>query len=128
MKKRRRIASILCLLVIFTLLVAIPASADDISEPGEIPVIQRQACVGCSYGTTYVCYGNKSPWETGTHSYDFWTKTCTFTDYRSYGKYVCFICKGISNIEGPHWCWRVHNDCGSGKERVCICEVKDTWD
>lgn len=125
--KGKRMVIMMISIVLLVSMFTTASYASDISEAEETEISPRATCMTCGSFTVTSCTRDRTRWESGTHSYNFWTKTCHFTDYTSYMVDVCINYGHRQNYRGPHWCWRVHQDCGSGKERVCIAKEPDEW-
>ena len=82
-------------------------------------------CVDCSWFMPSVCFKDGRVEGVGTHQYGLLNdKTCTHTILYSRAAYICPTCGRQDPIEGEHWCWDVHRDCGQGQ--CDLCPMDDT--
>ena len=77
-------------------------------------------CVDCNWFMPSVCAADGTVHDVFTHKYGLLKdKTCTETLLYSRGAYVCPTCYRVDMIDGEHWCWDVHRDCGKGQIDMC---------
>lgn len=65
--------------------------------------------------------------QPGTHTYAFWTKTCTVMSFDAWGCHYCDMCGSFIMFEDAeqsdryarHHCLEVHSACGDGQRSVC---------
>ena len=93
----------------------------DCSFPEIAPLV---LCTSCAFMSVSVCSADGRIDGSGTHKYGILlNKTCTRTVLFSRAGYVCTSCYHVDPIDGEHWCWDVHKDCGKGQVDMCPMEI-----
>ena len=124
---KKRIRYVLCVIFVVVFMTgSITYAEPELSKPEEIIVEPKVVCSnGCSGLCLLLCEQTPYLDGTSTHSYDFWSKTCTVKWYRdNYIGWACFTCGHVQpitdfNVNGLHDCYEQHMNCGDGKISYC---------
>lgn len=133
MKMKKRLLAV-AMLMIVAIFMSMNALALDVSEnpsatvysQDETRISPRIGCSVCTIGMCFsLCFGDLTLDDTSTHTYDWWSKTCTVGYYTSTGAYQCDTCGHIRPLDyvdefgDQHLCKEIHSSCGRGTYNVC---------
>lgn len=94
------------------------------NESGLPEITPMWSCINCEFIMPSVCSADGRVEDSFDHEYGLFNpQTCRRTILYSRAAYVCPTCSRVDMIEGEHWCWDVHRDCGKGQIDMCPMDV-----
>lgn len=126
--KKRIIGAGVIFVLVFGLFSA--ANAADINEDCINEDYSQYTCYceqtgGMQGANIYICPETEGGQTySAEHRYDWFANTCTKEVYEVATMVGCANCGYIYGFAGDHECYVIHQDCGFGRESICMIEKK----